>query len=43
MEREQALQLSKRDAIALMDALDAPAKPNLRLQQAAARYQDKTQ
>ncbi len=43
MERERALRLSERDARRLADALDAPAKPNRRLQQAAERYPDKTQ
>ena len=43
MEREYALKLSQRDAIMLIDALDAPAKPNARLQQAAARYKGKSQ
>ena len=43
MEREQALKLNQRDSMLLMDALDAPAKPNERLQEAAARYANKTQ
>ncbi len=43
MERERALKLSQRDAMMLADALDAPAKPNGRLQQAAERYKAKTQ
>jgi uncharacterized protein (DUF1778 family) len=43
IERERALKLSQRDAMMLMDALDEPAKPNARLQQAAARYKDKAQ
>ncbi len=43
MERERSLQLSERDARLLIDALDAPAKPNRRLQQAAERYPEKTQ
>lgn len=43
MERERTLQLSQRDAVTLMDALDRPAKPNARLQQAASRYMAKTQ
>ena len=43
MERERSLRLSERDAQQLVDALDAPAKPNRRLQHAAERYPDKTQ
>lgn len=43
MERERALKLSQRDAMLLAEALDAPVKPNARLQQAAQRYKDKTQ
>jgi uncharacterized protein (DUF1778 family) len=43
MERERALQLSQKDAMTLMSALDQPAKPNSKLQQAASRYMDKTQ
>ena len=42
MERERALKLSQRDAMMLADALDAPTKPNARLQQAAERYKAKT-
>ena len=43
MERERALKLSQRDAMMLADTLDAPIKPNARLQQAAERYKAKTQ
>lgn len=41
--REHPLQLSQRDAVTLVNALDRPAKPNARLQQAASRYVTKTQ
>ncbi len=41
IEREQKLKLSKRDAIALIDVLDAQPKVNARLQQAAQRYEGK--
>jgi len=41
IEREQQLKLSKRDAIALIDVLDAQPKVNARLQQAAQRYESK--
>jgi len=41
IEREQTLKLSKRDAIALIDVLDAQPKVNARLQQAAQRYESK--
>jgi uncharacterized protein (DUF1778 family) len=40
---DQKLKLSKRDAMALIDALDAQPKINARLQQAAQRYENKTQ
>jgi len=43
IEHEQALKLSKQDAIALIKALDSDGKPNLRLQQAAQRFTDKEQ
>lgn len=43
IERERSLKLSQRDAMMLVDALDAPAKPDSRLQQAARRYKSKTQ
>jgi len=43
IERERSLQLSQRDAIMLVQALDAPAKPNARLQQASLCYKDKRQ
>ncbi len=41
IEREQTLKLSKRDAIALIDVLDAQPKVNARLQQAAQQYESK--
>ncbi|MGK5094247.1 DUF1778 domain-containing protein [Deltaproteobacteria bacterium TL4] len=43
MERERLLKLSQRDALMLVEALDAPEKPNLRLQQASQRYKGKVQ
>lgn len=43
MERERSLKLSQKDATALMNALDQPAKPNDKLQQATLRYMDKKQ
>lgn len=43
MERERSLRLSERDARQLVDALDAPSKPNRRLQRAGELYPDKTQ
>ena len=43
IEHEQALKLSKRDAVALIKALDSDDKPNLRLQQAAQCFADKEQ
>lgn len=43
MERERSLKLSQKDTTALMNALDQPAKPNNKLQQAALRYMDKKQ
>ncbi len=42
IEREQLLKLSQADAILLANALEAPAKIHLRLQQAAKTYQTKT-
>ncbi|WP_020558709.1 DUF1778 domain-containing protein [Thiofilum flexile] len=42
IEREQMLMLSKRDAMRLVEALDAPPKVHPRLQQAAQRYAAKT-
>jgi len=42
MEREQVLKLSKRDAMALVDALDAPGRVHPRLNHAAKSYDDKT-
>lgn len=41
IESDQKLKLSKRDAIALIDVLDAQPKVNARLQQAAQRYESK--
>lgn len=38
MLREASLKLSQRDAMALINALDAPAKSHSRLQQAAENY-----
>lgn len=43
IESDQKLKLSKRDAIALVDALDAQPEVNIRLQQAAKRYESKKQ
>ncbi len=43
MERERSLKLSQRDAVMLVEALDAPAKPNSRLQEASLCYNDKIQ
>ena len=43
MERERVLKLSKRDAMALVNALDAPARVHARLNQAAKSYDGKTQ
>ena len=43
MERERSLQLSERDAVALVNALDAPANVHPRLQQAGERYESKAQ
>ena len=43
MEREYLLKLSQADAMLLANALDAPAKANPRLQQAAKGYESKTQ
>lgn len=42
LEREQALKLSQRDAMLLVEALDQPAKSNDKLKAAAASYKDKT-
>ena len=42
MERERALKLSERDAVALVEALDVPGRPHSRLQQAANSYLSKT-
>lgn len=43
IESDLKLELSKRDAVALIDALDAQPKINARLQQAAQRYERKKQ
>ncbi|GAB6096172.1 DUF1778 domain-containing protein [Desulfatiferula olefinivorans] len=43
MERENSLKLSQRDAILLVNAVDAPAKSHSRLQQASKDYKSKTQ
>lgn len=43
LEYEQTLKLTKRDAMLLVDALDANAKSHNRLQQAAERYHQKEQ
>lgn len=43
MERERSLKLSQRDAVMLVEALDAPAKPNARLQRASLCYKNKIQ
>jgi len=43
IESDQKLKLSKRDAIALVDVLDAQPKVNARLQRAAGRYEGKKQ
>lgn len=43
IEREQALKLSQKDALLLMEALDRPATPNAKLKAAAKRYEHKTQ
>lgn len=42
VEQERVLKLSQRDALLLAEALDAPAKANPRLQQAAERYRAKS-
>jgi uncharacterized protein (DUF1778 family) len=43
MENERLLNLSERDAMLLVNALDAPAQVNPRLRQAASHYDSKTQ
>ena len=43
IERERSLKLSQRDAVMLVQALDAPAIPNARLQQTSLCYKDKSQ
>ena len=42
IEREQSLKLSQRDAIMLVDALDAAGQSNTRLKQAAVHYEKKS-
>ena len=41
IEQEQSLKLSQRDAILLVDALDAVSDSNIRLKQAAMNYKKK--
>ena len=41
IQREQSLQLTQKDTLMLMDALDRPAKENEKLIQAASRYASK--
>ena len=41
IEQEQSLKLSQRDAILLVDALDAASGSNIRLKQAAMNYKKK--
>ena len=43
IERERSIKLSQRDALVLIEALDAIPKPNARLQQASRHYKDKIQ
>jgi uncharacterized protein (DUF1778 family) len=43
MALERTLELSQRDVITFIDALDQPATANQRLQQAAERYPQKQQ
>lgn len=43
IEREQALKLSQKDAMLLMEALDRPAAPNSQLSDAFKKYESKTQ
>ena len=43
MESERLLKLNERDAMFLVNALDAPVEINLRLRQAASRYDSKNQ
>jgi len=43
LKHEQMLKLSKQDAMTLVNILDAEPKLNKRLQQAAQRYQHKSQ
>lgn len=43
MERERSLKLGHDDAMMLLSALDEVGHASLRLQQAASRYDDKTQ
>ena len=43
IEREHTLKLSQKDSMLLVNALDAAPKTHSRLQQAAQRYNNKTQ
>lgn len=42
MAEEEALKLSREDAMLFMDALDKPSKPNKKLNEAFASYEKKT-
>jgi len=42
MAEEEALRLSRQDVMLFMDALDRPAKPNKKLNEAFANYEKKT-
>jgi len=42
MEREEALHLSKYDAMLFIEALDKPAEPNVNLREAFKVYEKKT-
>jgi uncharacterized protein (DUF1778 family) len=42
LEQERTLKLSQRDALLLVEALDAPVKKHVRLQRAAERYWSKS-
>ena len=43
MEHERSITLSQRDALMLVETLDATPKPNARLQQASQQYKNKVQ
>ena len=43
IERERSLKLSRRDALMLIDALEAAPDPNAHLQQASQHYKNKVQ